>query len=342
MTPPVDMGIAGVANRLGTPYPVRDTVADYVPDPDRVLRWGYETYHRLDDDVTTTELCADAGRRALTTAGLSAAEVDAVVLVTTGIPDYLYWDPSAALARDLAVREGVPTLWLNQGCMSGTTAFGTIAGMFAVQPELVDVLLVVVNRVSEFHRNRMKTNACLTSDGASAAVIRRGHGRCRWLATDQFTDPELCDWYRLEFGGSVRPRPPEDWSNLHINPLEFVRQHFRHEPARFTEFFPSLDQRIALVVDRACARAGITSTDVTRLVYLNANQQTISAVARAVGIPVERTNAAFARDVGHVGAADQLLCLQHHIEAGELSEGDVVALTGMSSGLHWFCTLIEV
>ena len=40
------------------------------------------------------------------------------------------------------------------------------AGQLAIQPELQTVLFVAVNRVSEFHRNRMNVNNAVHSDGA--------------------------------------------------------------------------------------------------------------------------------------------------------------------------------
>jgi 3-oxoacyl-[acyl-carrier-protein] synthase-3 len=43
-----------------------------------------------------------------------------------------------------------------------------------------------------------------------------------------------------------------------------------------------------------------------------------------------------------MGCADQLMSLKWHLEAGELTPGDVVALTSTSSGMHWVCTLLEV
>ncbi|WP_078865486.1 3-oxoacyl-[acyl-carrier-protein] synthase III C-terminal domain-containing protein [Streptomyces sp. NRRL S-1896] len=55
-----------------------------------------------------------------------------------------------------------------------------------------------------------------------------------------------------------------------------------------------------------------------------------------------RTNAELAAPLGHFGGMDPLVSLDIMMERGELVPGDLVALAGMSSGLHWFCTLLEV
>src|SRR5262249_55980854 len=186
--------------------------------------------------VTATDLATEASQQALTGTDLTADDVDLVVVATSEVPEYLHWDSSAALARELKVQHK-QTLLLNEGCACGVTGLGMVAGLMAIQPELDTALFVAVNRVSEFHRNRMNVNNAVHSDGAVAAVLRRGHPRNRWLATDQFTDAELCDWFRTDYGGSVAPQPPPGWSSA-TAPAghERVQAHFQKDPQRLKEF----------------------------------------------------------------------------------------------------------
>ena len=184
----VDLGIRSFGYAFGQDLDVSEAAPSFVADPERVIRWGYSTFHRAAAEVTATELAADAARKALAELDMDPAELDLVVLAASEMPDYLYWDTSAALARELGIAT-TQTLLLNEGCASGVTGLGLVAGLLAVQPELQTVLFVAVNRVSEFHRNRMNVNNAVHSDGAVAAVLRRGHDQLRWLATEQFTDP---------------------------------------------------------------------------------------------------------------------------------------------------------
>jgi 3-oxoacyl-[acyl-carrier-protein] synthase-3 len=188
----------------------------------------------------------------------------------------------------------------------------------------------------------MRFNTCLTSDGAAAAVLRRGHPRIRWLASELTTDPRCVDFFRVEYGGAAAPFPPVGTGNRDVDPIELVYEHFRRDPEHLAEFRLALTTRLASVVHRACGRAGVAVSDLARLVYINDNQPSLQAVADAVGVPIERTNADLAAAVGHCGAADHLISLDRYLGAGELREGDVVALAGLSSGMHWFCTILEV
>lgn len=337
----VELGIVGFGFAFGEDQDVKQTAGHYVTDPERVVRWGYQTFHRAADGVTPTALAAQAAQEVLARLSLSADDLDLVAVATSEMPEYPYWDTSAALARELKIRQ-TQTLLLNEGCASGVTGLGVVAGLCAIQPELNTVLFVAVNRVSEFHRNRMNVNNAVHSDGAVAAVLRRGHPGCRWLATDQLTDPELCDWFRTDYGGAVAPVPPPDWSSATApSGTERVQAHFKKDPQRLRAFGELLNARVLEVIDGACRRAGVSRDQLARVIYIN-DPDGIQDICDVSGIPPERTNADFSVKHGHMGAADQLVALGQYLERGELAPGDLVALCGISIGMRWYCTLIQV
>jgi len=174
-------------------------------------------------------------------------------------------------------------------------------------------------------------------------VLRRGHDRLRWLATDQFTYPDLCDFFRNDYGGAVSPVHPADWSTADApSGLERVLAHFEKDPQRLRTFSEQLGGRVAEVISRACARAGIPTDRVAHVIYINDSADTIGEMAEPFGLDLEHTNAASSAVHGHMGAADQLVALGEQVQLGGLSTGDVVALCGISIGMRWYCTLVEV
>lgn len=203
----VDIGIVSFGYAFGEDTSVAGAAADYVSDPDRVVKWGYHTFHRAPDGVTGTDLSRGAAEQALSRAGITADALDLVVVAITDMPEYSYWDSASALARELKIGR-TQTLLLQEGCGSGVNGLFYVASTLALQPEAEYALFVVVNRVSEFHRNRMNVINTVLSDAAVAVVVRRGHTANRWLASEQFTDPEYSDLLRLDFGGAVTPLPP--------------------------------------------------------------------------------------------------------------------------------------
>jgi 3-oxoacyl-[acyl-carrier-protein] synthase-3 len=340
--PAINFGITGFGYAFGSDQDVSQAAGGFVTDPERVMRWGYQTFHRAEPEVTATGLAAAAARDVLKQLGMAPAELDLVVLATSEMPDYLHWDTSAALARELGI-ERTQTLLLNEGCASGVTGLGIVAGQLAVQPELRNVLFVAVNRVSEYHRNRMNVNNAVHSDGAVAVVLQRGHDRLRWLSTDQFTYPDLCDFFRTDYGGAVTPVPPDGWSTATApSGLERVLAHFDKDPNRLRVFQEQLSNRVTETIQRACERAGVDQDRLTHIVYINDSADTIAEAAEPFGISIEHTNAEISALHGHMGAADQLTSLGELLQRGELKSGDVVALSGISIGMRWYCTLIEV
>ncbi|GGK76251.1 3-oxoacyl-[acyl-carrier-protein] synthase III C-terminal domain-containing protein [Streptomyces flaveus] len=339
--PIVNLGISSFGYAFGEDQDVASVAGTYVRDPERVLNWGYRTFHRAPDGVQATDLAAAAAQQALGRIGLSADALDLVVLAVSDVPEYLSWDGAAVLARELKI-ERAQTLLLTEGCGAGVHGPYYVASTMAMQPEVDTALFVAVNRISEFHRNRMNLINTVLSDAAVAVVLRRDHASNRWLASEQFTDPEHSDLLRIDFGGAVNPVPPEGWSSLtapggHAR----IREQFANDPDSFQRFLENRYERLVEVIDAACTRAGIDRGEIAHLIYLNDSAASISAVAEPLGLPLERTNAGLAPDHGHMGAADQLVSLGLQLERGELAAGEVVALCGISTG-RWSATLIQI
>ncbi|MBV9821279.1 MAG: hypothetical protein JO144_03475, partial [Actinobacteria bacterium] len=72
----VDFGILSFGYAFGQDMDVTETAASYVTDPERVIRWGYSTFHRAEPGVTATALAADAARKALAELNMDPTELD--------------------------------------------------------------------------------------------------------------------------------------------------------------------------------------------------------------------------------------------------------------------------
>jgi 3-oxoacyl-[acyl-carrier-protein] synthase-3 len=271
-----------------------------------------------------------------------ADEVDLVVLAIADIAEYLYWDPAAATQARLGAQRA-EALLLNQACGSGVAAWDAVAGKFATHPEYRTALVVTANRVCDAYWNRMESNTCVSSDGAAAAVAVRGHGSCQWLTTEVISDGRYADFFRMDVGGGAQPFTPLLAEPARVvNPFDRLERFFRTDLTLMVEFSAMLRTRVREVLERACERAGQPVDSVRRVIHLNDNMKALAALAEELGIPLERTNAELAMEHGHLGAADQLFCLERHLAAGELGDGDLVALTSLSSGMHWVCTLFRI
>ncbi|OLF07429.1 hypothetical protein BLA60_27805 [Actinophytocola xinjiangensis] len=336
------MGIVAFGAALPEPSEVAEHAPTYTDELDRVNGWGYRRFHRAPEGVGLTDLAVEAGERALADAGVDPAEVDLVVLAIADLAEYLYWDPAAATQARLGARNA-EALLVNQACGGGVAAFDLVAGKFAVHPEYHTAVVIGANRVVDPYWNRMAMNTSVYSDGAAAAVVRRDHGTCRWLVTEVLTDGEYADFMRMEVGAGARPFLAGEADQPVVgNPQDRLDAFFAGDVRRMFAFVSMIRERGREVVDRACARAGVSRSDLRKVLHFNDNMRQLADLAKDLGVPLADTNIETALDHGHVGCADQLLALRRLTAAGELSPGDLVALTSTSSGMHWICTLVRV
>lgn len=339
----MSFGLVSFGDVLGEPVPVADVVAQYTDDVHRVLGYGYRQVHRSPPDVGLTDLAVRAGQRALHAADVAPSEVDLLVLAVTDITEYLYWDAAADVANRLGAT-GAEAVLLTQACTTGVMSLDTVAGKFATHPDYTTALVVAANRTCEAYWNRMDVQPMVFSDGAVATVARRGHPHLRWLVTEVTTDGRFAQFYRLDVGGAAAPfgtgegtgGPPA------VRDVWSVMEYFDYDAEQFAQFAHDLDEYAVRTTQRACARIGMKTSDLTRLIGVNDNERAMASLAAAHEMPLSRTNHELSAQYGHLGAADQLFCLSRHQAAGELATGDRVALMSLGRGMHWACTILEV
>ncbi|MFC4147951.1 3-oxoacyl-ACP synthase III family protein [Micromonospora mangrovi] len=340
-------GIVAIGESLGEPVKITDSVIDeYTTQHETVRSWGYRQFHCADESMQLTDLAVRACEEALKAAALDAAEVDLVVLAIADFAEYLCWDAAAAVQGRIGAVNAEAIL-VNQACCAGVMAFDTVAGRFATHENYQNALIVSSNRICDTYQNRMETSTSVLSDGAVAALVRRGHERGRWLATETITDGRYANFFRMDVGGTAQPfgtsgtDGTEDLQKQ-ANPLGRVAEILGNDARRMLEFFRKFGGNMRAAVDRVCARTGIAPEQITRFIHLNDNQQAMSDIAKALNVPLERFNGDLALDLGHFGSADQMLALHRLMQAGELKEGDVVALTTLGGGMHWAVTLLRI
>ncbi|GAA3647008.1 3-oxoacyl-[acyl-carrier-protein] synthase-3 [Lentzea atacamensis] len=334
----VHFGVVALGHVLGEPVDVASAAADYTSDVDRVLGWGYRTFHRAADGVGLTDLAAEAGAKALANAGVRPDEVDLVVLALSDLSEHLYWDAAGATQAKIGAH-GSEAVLLTQACGGGVAAFDIVAGKFATHPDYRTALIIGANRVCETYWNRMEINTSIFSDGAAAAVVQRDHPHRRWINTEIISDGRYADFMMMDVGAAARPFADGEPVGVK-SPQKRLEEFFAGDIRKMFEFVSTIRTNNHEVVRRACKRAGITPSDVRRLLHLHDSAPALTLLAKDLDMGLEWTNASVAAAHGHVGCADQLMSLE--LVSDELAKGDVVALTSTASGMHWLCTLLEI
>ncbi|MFG2169098.1 3-oxoacyl-ACP synthase III family protein [Micromonospora chersina] len=338
-----NFGVLATAHVLGAPAPVSGLLGPDVPEAARraLLARGYRRYHRAPDGTGVTDLAVEAATRAIEKAGVEPGRIDLLVLALTDLSEYLYWDAAAAVQARLGAHRAEAVL-LTQACSCGVVAFDAVAGKLATHPAYRTAVLVGANRVCEPYWDRAEAGTSVSSDGAAAAVLVRDHPHLRWRVTEVLTDGRYAGLMRMP-GGTAHPFTPADPAIPTVGRLADRTADFFAGDGRATyQYAMTVRARHRTVLDRACARIGITTDDLARVIYLHDTGPAFTELAAVLDIPVELTNRDLALDAGHLGAADQIYSLEQHLARDELISGDTVALLSIGTGMHWACTLLTV
>ncbi|MFE5589565.1 beta-ketoacyl-ACP synthase III [Streptomyces sp. NPDC056549] len=277
-------------------------------------RVGIRTRHVAGPDEPVDELAAHAGGKALAAAGLTAGDVDLVLVATSTAIDR---SPNTAARVAARLGMGSPaTMDLNVVCAGFTHALATAD--HAVRAGAARRALVIgADKMTEITDWTDRTTCVLTGDGAGAAIVE---------ATETDTGaigPVL--WGSVpEMGHAVR---------------------IEGTPPRFAQEGQSVyrwaTQQLPALARKTCERSGIAPEDLAGVVLHQANLRIIEPLAAKIGA----VNAVVARDVvdsGNTSAASIPLALAKLVERGELPSGAPVLLFGFGGNLSYAGQVIRV
>ncbi|GAA3044905.1 beta-ketoacyl-ACP synthase III [Actinokineospora globicatena] len=326
------MGRAAVLAGVGSAVPDRVVTNDmYAARMDTTDEWirtrtGIRERRHLERGSATSDLAAEAGRRALKSAGVGA--VDAVVLATT-TPDH----PCPATAPTVAAALGlgtVPAYDVGAVCSGFLYALASGAGLIALGTA-ERVLVIGAEAFTTIIDQSDRGTAPIFGDGAGAVVLSAGDQSQpgALLAFDLGSDGDLADLIIIPGGGSrqrasgLPAAPGDEYMAMH------GREVFRHAVLRMTE-----SSRTVL------ARTGWDVGSLDWLVGHQANVRILRAVADHLGLAQERAFVNVDR-YGNTAAASIPLALDDAATTGLITPGDRIVLTAFGGGATWGAIALE-
>ncbi|OIV37886.1 3-oxoacyl-ACP synthase [Mangrovactinospora gilvigrisea] len=283
-------------------------------------RTGIVQRHHVRAGTATSDLAAEAGRRALASAGEDHADV---VIVATTTPDR----PCPATAPTVASKlglTGVAAYDIAAVCTGFLYALQ--AGASAVAAGAARRALVIgAETFSTLLDPSDRTTGVIFGDGAGAVLLRAGaRGEAGAIeAVHLGSDGTLADLITVRAGGSEQRAHPDD--EAHADPYFRMdgRPVFMAAVRRMTESAHTVLRRTGWAVD-----------DLDHLVGHQANIRILHAVAERLGLPPERALVNLDR-VGNTAAASIPLALAHGRRERRLGTGDRVLLTAFGGGATW-------
>jgi 3-oxoacyl-[acyl-carrier-protein] synthase III len=302
-----------------------DTSDDWI-----VARTGIRQRHIAADGELTSDLATHAARRALEAAGVTAQDVD-LIIVATSTPDDTFPATAARVQAKLGMTRGAA--FDVQAVCSGFVFALSIADNFLKCGQMQVALVIGAETYTRILDWQDRGTCVLFGDGAGAVVVRHGsNGGADPLGAGG-NQPRGILSTHLHSDGRHRDILYVDGGPSSTGTVGCLRMSgkevFRHAVASLTA-----------VAEEAVEANGLTIGDVDWLVPHQANIRILDAVSRKLGFPAKRVVTTVDRHA-NTSAASIPLALDVAVSDGRLRPGHLVLMEAIGGGLTWGGALVR-
>ena len=299
-----------------------------------VERTGIHERRIAGEGETTASIAAEASRKAMQKAGVTAGDIDAIIL-STATADRLL--PSTAV--DLQAMLGATraaAFDLSAACSGWLYGLTVAEGLIATQAAET-VLVVGAEKMSGIVDWTDRATCVLFGDGAGAAVLRRARpqlpvpGRLPKgiLSTYMRSDGTLAELLWRPSGGTTVPFSEAVLAD---------HSHFVQMAGR--EVFKHAVRSMSDAADRALDAARLRGADIDLMIPHQANVRIIEATAKHASVPMDKVYVNVDR-YGNTSSASIGIALDEAIEQGRVREGSTVLLVAFGAGFTWASMVVR-
>lgn len=261
------------------------------------------------DDEMTSDLALNASRKAIEAAGISADEIDLIIVATTS-PDMPFPSTACILQDKLGIRNGGAAFDIQAVCGGFVYALNT-ADLYIRGGQAKTVLVVGAEVFSRLLDWNDRTTCVLFGDGAGAVVLR---------ASD---------------------KPGIVAAKLHADGIH--RHMLKADPLVSMDgkaVFKFAVKVLSEVVEEVLEEQKMVGTDIDWLVPHQANIRIIEATAKKLGLDMDNVVVTVAKH-GNTSAASIPLALDAAVRDGRIKTGQNILLEAVGGGFTWGAILIK-
>lgn len=286
-------------------------------------RSGIERRHFAAEGQHTSDLAAEAATAALAQAGLTAGDIDAIV-VATSTPDLTFPSVATMVQQKIGMELGFG--FDVQAVCAGFVFALTTANGLILSGQAERVLVIGAETFSRIMDWTDRGTCVLFGDGAGALILEAqectGTTADRGiLSADLNSDGRYKDMLFVD--GGVSSTGTSGKLRMQGNAL-----------------FRQAVEKLASTADAALHKAGLTHSDVDWIVPHQANIRIIQGTAKKLGVPMERV-VLTVQDHGNTSAASIPLALSVGAATGKIKTGDLVLTEAIGGGLAWGAVAIR-
>jgi len=284
-----------------------------------VERTGIRARHFVGEGVGSSDLGAEAARRAIESAGCQASDID-LIIVATSTPDMVFPSTAALLQNKLGI-VGCPVFDVQAVC-SGFIYAMTVADAMIKTGTAKRALVIgaeVFSRILDF---KDRTTCVLFGDGAGAVILEASETP-GILATDIHADGKYSDILCVPghvSGGAILGDPVLKMDGQAVFKLAVG---VLEETAR-----------------ASLAKAGLNDADIDWLIPHQANIRIMQSTARKLKMSMDKVIVTVDQH-GNTSAASIPLALDHGVRSGQITKGQTLMLEGVGGGFTWGSVLLK-
>jgi len=283
-------------------------------------RTGIRCRHLAENGEASSDLALEASRRAIAAAGMSAQDLDLIV-VATSTPDFIF--PSTACLLQAKLGNHRATAFDIQAVCSGFVYALTVADKFIRSGTHRRALVVGAEVFSRILDWSDRATCVLFGDGAGAVVLEAAETP-GLLATALHADGAYHEILSVP-GNVCRGEVVGD---------PFLRMDGQ-------AVFKFAVRVLAEVAEECCAAAGVPASAIDWLIPHQANVRILDATARKMKLPLEKVVVTVDQH-GNTSAASIPLALDAAVRDQRILPGHKVMLAGVGGGFTWGAVLVEL
>ncbi|PIQ88568.1 MAG: 3-oxoacyl-ACP synthase [Candidatus Omnitrophica bacterium CG11_big_fil_rev_8_21_14_0_20_42_13] len=288
-------------------------------------RTGIKQRRIASKDEATSDLAIKAARAALKDAGLTAKDLD-LIIVATITPDMQFPATACLVQKNLGADKAI-CFDISAACSGFVYALVT-AEQFIISGVCKNALIIGAEKLSSITDWTDRNTCVLFGDGAGACVLAKvnsGGIVSRYLGSDGMNS----DLLLLPAGGSRMPASSET-----------VKKHLHFIKMQGNELFKLAVRIMSKAAEVALSKIGLSCKDIDILIPHQANIRILLAVAKKMGLPEKKIYFNIEK-YGNMSSAATVIALCEAVRSKRIKKGDIVVLDAFGAGLTWGAVVIK-
>lgn len=274
----------------------------------------------------TSDMAAEAARRAMKKAGVEPEDID-LIIVATITPDMMFPATACLVQQKIGAKRSA-SFDVEAAC-SGFIYALEIGQQFIMSRTYNTVLVIGAEKLSTIVDWKDRNTCVLFGDGAGAAILHNRPGAHGLLTACMGAEGDKADLLCMPGGGSRCPATIKSvTSGMH-----FLRMDGK-------ETFKNAVTAMYTAGRRALERCQLEISQIKCMIPHQANRRIIDAVGERLGA---RDDQVFVNvdKYGNTSAASVAIALDEAVESGRIQRGDLILLVVFGAGLTWAAAVIE-